>query len=199
MNAIRLLLLSVLTIGGSLGSVAAQVRAVRIPAPRVFQDYAPRNKLEEFGTRLETVLIKGSAYIGTLTTRTGSARVSAVEIRDTGNSTQAAGVEITVNETAPAAVEVRSLIDYEEIDALIRAIDTVAKADDTITKLTHFETRYRTKGDFEVVVFKETPGGVAVAVDSGFLDTNRILLTLDDLTKLRWMIVQAKARLDEIK
>ena len=49
------------------------------------------------------------------------------------------------------------------------------------------------------MVFKQVSGGVAAAVEGGFFDRSRLLMTLDDFTRLRWMIAQAKERLDEIK
>lgn len=199
MGLTRSLILSALILGLSFGSVVAQGRGPRIPPRREFQPYEPRTNLEEFENRLETVLIKGYTFIATLNARNGVARVRAMEIRDGGNSTRIAGVEITINESTPPANDVRSLIDYEEIDLLIKGLDTVAKADETITKLTHFEARYRTRGDFEIIVFKQTTGGIAAAVESGAFERTRLLLTLDDLVKLRWMILQAKARLEEIK
>ena len=148
---------------------------------------------------METILIKGRTYVATLRGQNGVARVEATEIRDTNSSTRAQGVVITIVADGGPAGEIRSLIDYEEIDSLIKAFDTTAKSDDSITKLTHFEARYRTKGDFEIMVFKQVAGGVAAAVEGGFFDRSRLLLTLDDFTKLRWMVAQAKDRLDEIK
>ena len=197
MNPTRSLILAVLMIAASCGSVCAQ-RRERLPPPRDPQYYAPRNALEEFESRLGTLLIKGHTYVGTVRAQGGNARVEAMEIRDTGNSQRALGVVIVIApDNAPG--EIRSLIAYEDIDLLIKAIDTAAKADETITKLTHFEVRYRTPGDFEVIVFKQLAGGVAVAVEGGFFERTRLLLTLEDLTRLRWMIAQAKDRLDEIK
>jgi hypothetical protein len=202
MSPTRSLILSALIIAASFGSVCAQRRWERLPPPRDPQFYEPRNKLEDFEGRMETVLIKGRTFVGVVRAQNGSARVEATEIRDTGNSTRATGVVITItgaDQNAPAN-EIRSLIDYEEIDALVKALDTVAKADETVTKLTHFEVRYRTRGDFEVIVFKQLSGsGVAAAIEGGFFDRSRLLLTIDELTRLRWMIVQAKERLDEIK
>ena len=196
MTLTRSLILAALMIAASCGSVCAQRQ--RLPPPRDPQYYAPRNPLEEFESRLGTVLIKGHTYVGTVRAQGGSARVEAMEIRDTGNSQRALGVVIIIApDNAPS--EIRSLIAYEDIDLLIKAIDTAAKADETITKLTHFEVRYRTAGDFEVIVFKQLAGGVAVAVEGGFFERTRLLMTLDELTKLRWMIAQAKDRLDEIK
>jgi hypothetical protein len=199
MTPTRSIIFLLLILGTSFSSTVAQGRGPRIPPRRDLQLYEPRTNLEEFESRLETVLIKGYTYVATLNGRNGSARIRAVEIRDAGNSTRASGVEITTTESTQTPVDVRSLIDYEEIDQLIRGLDAVAKADESITKLTHFEVRYRTRGDFEVLSFKQTMGGIAAAVESGLFERTRLLLTLDDLTKLRWMVLQAKARLDEIK
>jgi hypothetical protein len=170
-----------------------------VPPPRDPQFYEPRNKLEEFEGRIGTILIKGRTYVATLRAQNGTARVEATEIRDSNNSTRVAGVVITIVADGGPLGEIRSLIDYDEIDPLVKAFDAIAKSDDSITKLTHFEARYRTKGDFEVLVFKQVSGGVAAAVEGGFFDRSRLLMTLDDFNRLRWMIAQAKDRLDEIK
>lgn len=199
MSSSRSLLLSALIIAASFGSVCAQRRWERLPPPRDPQFYEPRNKLEDFEGRIETMLIKGRTYVATLKAQNGTARVEATEIRDTNNSTRVRGVVITIVADSGPPGEIRALIDYEEIDALIKAFDTVAKADESITKLTHFDARYRTKADFEIMVFKQVTGGVASAIEGGFFDRSRLWLTLDDFTKLRWMLAQAKERLDEIK
>jgi len=199
MRPTRSLLLSTLFMAACFGSVCAQRRWERVPPPRDPQFYEPRNKLEEFEGRIETILIKGRTYVATLRAQNGTARVEATEIRDTRNSTRVNGVVITIVADGGPPGDIRALIDYDEIDLLVKAFDTIAKSDDSITKLTHFEARYRTKGDFEVMVFKQVSGGVAAAVEGGFFDRSRLLMTLDDFSKLRWMIAQAKERLDEIK
>ena len=199
MSSTRSLLLSTIVIVACFGSVCAQRRWERVPPPRDPQFYEPRNKLEEFEGRIGTILIKGRTYVATLRAQNGTARVEATEIRDSNNSTRVAGVVITIVADGGPPGEIRSLIDYDEIDQLVKAFDAIAKSDDSITKLTHFEARYRTKGDFEILVFKQVSGGVAAAVEGGFFDRSRLLMTLDDFTRLRWMIAQAKDRLDEIR
>ena len=184
------------------GSISAQRRWERLPPPRDPQFYEPRNKLEEIDGRMEALLIKGRHWVGTVRAQNGSARVEALEVRDTRNSDRATGVLITFvpADANSRADEIRSLIDYEEIDPLVRVIDTMVKADDNVTKLSHFEERYRTRGDFELMVFKQQTGtSVAAAIEGGFYDRLRLFLIMDDLVKLRYMIVQAKERLDEIK
>ena len=114
---------------------------------------------------------------------------------------RATGVVTTfiANDATAASPEVRSAIDYEEIDPLVKALDMMVKADDSITKLTHFEIHYRTRGDFEAMIVKQISGSVIVSVEGGFFERTRFFLTPDDLTKLRWLIAQAKEKLDEIK
>src|SRR5437762_2368798 len=96
MNPTRSLVFSSLIIAASFGSVCAQRRWERLPAPRDPQFYEPRNKLEDLEGRMETILIKGRTWVGTVRAQNGSARVEATEIRDTANSTRAAGVVITI-------------------------------------------------------------------------------------------------------
>jgi len=163
----------------------------------------PLTKLEEFDWRTETVIVRGSTRVETLITRLGSARVDAVEFRDEANGAQATGVVIELRDNSrqdAPPLESRSYIDYDEIGPVIKAWDRVARTDDTITKLNNFESRYRMRGDFEIVVFRQTAGGtIAAAVSGGICERVRVLLSLDEFIKLRHMVAQAKERLDELK
>lgn len=197
MSTTRSLALAAVFVCGMSTAAIAQERWQRLPPARDVQFYAPRNKLEEFESRDSTLLIKGRTWVATLRAQGGNARVEATEIRDTGNSSRATGVTITI--VPNSGSEVRCLLDYEEIESLVRAFDTMAKADESVTRLSHFEAHYRTRADFEIIVFKQVTGGIAAAFEGGFIDRTRVLLTLDEFTRLRWMIVQAKERLDEIK
>ena len=202
MSPSRSLFLAAMVIIAVSGSVFAQRRWERLPPPRDPQFYVPRNKLEDIDGRMETLLFKGRHWVGTVRSSNGSARVEAYEVRDTKNSERVTGVLITF---VPANADsrddaVRSLIDYDEIDPLLKILDTMVKADDSVTKLSHFEVRYRTRGDFEVMVFKQQTGtSVASAIEGGFFERVRLLLIMDELVRLRFMIAQVKERLDEIK
>src|SRR5919109_3628224 len=114
MNTTRWLTLATLMIASNFVSVHAQRRWERFPPPRDPQFYEPRNKLEDFDGRMQTILIKGRTWVGTLRAQNGTARVEATEIRDTASSTRAAGVVITFTQTDQSGVanEIRSLIDY---------------------------------------------------------------------------------------
>ena len=198
MKLTRLLTIAAILFAGCFTCAVAQERWRRLPPERDANFYAPRNKLEEFEARSSTLLIKGRTWVATLRTQSGTVRVEATEIRDADDSSRATGVTVTLVTSSPAS-EIRCLIDYDEIDSLVKAFDAMAKADDSITKLSHFETHYRTRADFEIIVFKQVSGGIAAAVEGGFFERSRVLLTLEEFTRLRWMIVQAKEKLDEIK
>jgi hypothetical protein len=193
-------LLSLMLILPLFGSALGQRRLPEPQLPARCEPGEQRTRLEEFEAKAQTVVIKGSTRVAILNTSSGSARVEALELRDTGDSTRASGVAITLKDsTRQSNAESRSYIDYEEIDPLIKGLDSVARSDETITKLTSFEARYRTRGDFEITVFRQTSGGTAATLSSGAFDRVAISLSLDELGKLRWMILQAKVRLDETK
>jgi hypothetical protein len=166
--------------------------------------FEPQTKLDLVDGQRGHVIVRGSTHIMTLQARGGSIRVDAIELRDQTDQTTTSGVLLELRELKPeatnAADEVSTYIDYDEIDGLIKAWDAVAKADDTITKLADFEARFRTRGDLEIAVFRQTPGGaIAAAVTGGLCDRVKVLLSLDELSRLRYMILQARARLDEAK
>jgi hypothetical protein len=180
-------------------SVHAQGRRERLPLPREPQFYQPRNKLEDFDGRMETLLVRGRHVVGTVRAQNGIARVEATEIRDSATGETASGAVVTIVPSGSTYDDnIRSLIDYDEIDALLKGMDAASKASESITRLSHFEVRYRTKGDFEIMVFKQLDNNlVATAIEGGFLDRSRLYLSIDDFIKLRWMIAQAKERLDQ--
>ena len=185
----------------SLGTVLAQRPGPQFRRPLACEPFEPRTKLEAIEGGYERVLLKGFSQIATVRVRGAEIRVDAVELRDNTTSTRAAGITIAMRENEQDRNnENRALIDYEEIDSLLRAIDFSAKVNETVTKLAGFEARYRTPGDFELVVFRQgRASGTAASVTTGICNRVTGLLTLDELELLRAHIVEAKARLDELK
>jgi hypothetical protein len=157
----------------------------------------PRTKLEALEDRHSTVVIKGFTRITTVEVR--GIRIDAVEMRELGNVARAKGIVVVLREGGERPNENRAFIDYEEIDSLLNAIDAVARVDETVTKLASFEAKYKTLGDLEIGVFRQTSRGTAVVMTTGICDLATATLTLDELAKVRAMIAEAKARLDEIR
>jgi hypothetical protein len=183
----------------SCGSALAQRPGPEFRRPQACEPLEPRTKLEAVEWRYERVLVKGFSQIATVNGRGADIRVDAVELKDAGASTRTLGIAIALRETSDTPRENRALIDYDEIDRLLRALDSIARVNETVTKLASFEARYRTLGDLEIVVFRQGRSGTAASVTSGICDRVTALLTLDELDRLKAHIVEAKTRLDEIK
>jgi hypothetical protein len=193
---LRLFLLSTLVL------FCASTALAQRPGPEFWRKVGceplePRTKLETIDDRHSTVLIKGFTRITTVEVR--GVRIDAIEMRELGNVARAKGMVVVLREGGERPDDNRAFVDYEEIEPLLNAIDAIARVDETATKLAGFEARYKTQGDFEIGVFRQTSRGTAVILTTGICDRATTSLSLDDLAKVRAMIQEAKARLDEIK
>jgi len=167
--------------------------------PLACEPVEPRTKLEAIEWQYERVLIKGFSQIATFTARDVEVRVDAVELKDTASATRAIGLVIALRETGENPRENRSFVDYDEIDRLLKGLTAIGRVNESVTKLAGFEARYRTVGDLEIVVFRQSRSGIAASLTSGICERVSASLTLDDLDRLKAHIVEAKTRLDEIK
>ena len=164
------------------------------------EPFEPRTKLEELEERHGSVIVKGFTRITTVEVR--GVRVDAVEMREMGEKgivSRAKGVVISLREGGERPDENRAFIDYDELDVLLNAIDTVSRVDETTTRLPGFEAKYKSLGDFEISVFRQTSRGTAVILGTGLCDRATQTMTLDDLAKVKAMFQEAKSRLDELR
>ena len=178
------------------------------PGPQFWRNgdcepFEPRTNLEMMDRLMGSIVIKGFTRITTVEVR--GIRVDAVEMRQVAGNFRYKGVVLSMREAQPIGdnrtrtEESRAFIDYEEIDLLLNAIDVMARVDETVTKLVGFEARYRTKGDLELAVFRQTRSGNAVLMTTGICDRVTGTLSLDDFAKVKAMIQEAKGRLDELR
>jgi hypothetical protein len=163
------------------------------------EPFEPRTKLEAIDERHSTVIVK--AFTRITTVEVNGVRIDAVDMREMGAVARARGIVISLRESGSSGRENdnRAFVDYEEIDALLNAIDAMVRVDETMTRMPGFEARYKTLGDLEISVFRQTRSGTAVLLMTGICDRATQTMTLDDLAKVKAMIQEAKARLDELK
>jgi hypothetical protein len=182
--------------------------AAQRPGPQFWRNgdcepFEPRTRLEMMDRIQNEVVIKGFTRITTVEVR--GVRIDAVEMRTAGRDARFKGVVVSLREGQPAGdnrertIESRAFIDYDEIEALLNGIDVMSRIDATTTKLVGFEARYRTQGDLEIAVFRQTRSGHAVTMTTGICEQVTNALSLDDLAKVKAMIQEAKSRLDEIR
>lgn len=199
MSLIRLNVFVVLVVIVLCSSSFAQRPGPQFRRPLACEPVEPRTKLEAIEWQYERVLVKGFSQIATFMARDVEVRVDAVELKDVATATRAIGLVIALRETGENSRENRSFIDYEEIDRLLQGLTAIGRVNESVTKLAGFEARYRTLGDLEFLVFRQSRTGIAASVTSGICDRVTAALTLDDLDRLKAHIVEAKTRLDEIK
>ena len=192
----RLLVVSAILLV-SAGSVFAQRPGPEFWRRATCEPFEGRNKLEALELKYETLLYKGFTRITTVDIQ--GVRIDAIDVRDTRTPARAMGIAVVLAGSGDRSHDARALIDYEEIDPLLHAIDEASKINEMATKLVGFEARYKTEGDLELVVFRQTRSGSAVTLTAGLCDKVSESLTLDELAKFRAMIVEAKQRLDEIR
>jgi len=183
------------------GAVLAQRPGPQFRRPLSCEPVEPRTKLEAIESGYEKVLIKGFTQVANLGARGADIRIDAVEIKEArAGGDRATGIVIVLREPGESPRESRAFVDYEEIDQLLRAMTAVSSVNESVTKLVGFESRYRTVGDLEISVFRQSRiSGTAASLSSGICDRVTALLTIDDMDRLRAHIVEAKRQLDEIK
>lgn len=197
-RVVLFLALSLFTCGSALG---------QRPGPEFWrkvgcEPFEPRTKLEAIDDQHGLVIVKAFTRITTI--EVNGVRVDAVDMRELGGAARARGIVISLQGSSGRQGgnrdnDNRAFIDYEEIEPLLSAIDAVARVDETVTRMPGFEARYKTLGDFEVGVFRQTRSGAAVTLATGICDRATQTMTLDDLAKVKAMIQEAKTRLDETR
>jgi hypothetical protein len=158
----------------------------------------PATKLEAFDTNTDTVIIKGTAPVGSVPAHSGAVSVRCREITDAGTGHLERGILIDITSGGP--VEDTSLIDYDELDSLLDGIEYIGKLDWSVTSLPSFSASYTTKGGFRAIAFgSRRTGNIEFAVRSTRVIRQPLLLSRDQLGQLRSLVEQAKAKLDSLR
>ena len=159
----------------------------------------PRTKLEAFEARTGVVIIKGYSRIGTASgLEGGSVEIETREFRDDTGAKEY-GIAVEVREEGMPERRRTALVDYDELDSLLRGLDYLGKIDSSATNLNRFEAEYRTKGELSVSAFSTRGGAVTLAVSSGQFRRVTSLFRLEDLKAIRGLVIEAKNQLDAIR
>lgn len=176
------------------GSLAAQQSAPP-PSPAPFE---PLTRLEAMDSQIGTVVIKNSTYIGSVSGLGGIVIVTSYEFVDAQTGRKEYGIGVEVKENARSEREGSTYVDYDEIDALLRAIDYIIKIERSAT-LENFEAQYRTRGELSVSTFIRPNGTLQAAIAIGFLRRAEVTISTGKFVDFRKLIADAKATIDKIK
>ena len=177
----------------SAACVTAQTNA---PAPLPFD---PLTKLEALDTQVGSVLLKNYTYVGSVSGFTGGiVMVTSYEFVDQQTGRKEYGIGVELKETGRTEREARTYVDYDEIDALVRAMDYIIKIERS-TSMENFEAQYRSRGELSVTTFLRPNGALGAEIGIGIYRRASINVSTGKLADFRKLIADAKTTLDKIK
>src|ERR1017187_352317 len=178
-------------VGWSLLAVTSRAQNTDVYPP------APATALEILETNTGTVIIKGTSPIGSMSVNAVNVSVACKEDTDTSTQRKEYGIAISIKATGQ--LEDRTIVDYDEMDSLLKAIDYLNKIDWSVTPLTSFNAAYATKGGFRIAAFSSRrSGAIEFSLRSSRMSKG-LLLTQSQLAQFRGLIDEAKRKLDEIR
>ncbi len=156
---------------------------------------APATEIENFELQPDVIIIKGYGEIGTVNTSEGVISVRCKESDNITAGTKQYGIAVTF--TANQA-ETGSIVDYDELDALIHDLDFLSKISYNITTMPSFDAGLTTRSGFRAAAHSERrQGGIELFLQ--FSSVVRVTLTPDQFSQFQNLINQAKSSLDTLK
>jgi hypothetical protein len=158
----------------------------------------PKSNLEIFEATTGIVLIRGTDEAGAVPGKFGGVTLRCREARDVGTNRREFGVAVIV--TQAEGLEDTTVVDYDELDALIRSLDYIGKVDWAVSSMSNFEAGYTTRSGLKLASFSSRRSGTIEAfVLSNRLVRSRVQMTLAQLSQIRIFLEQAKAKIEVIQ
>ncbi len=160
---------------------------------------APRTKLDAFEARTGVVIVRGSADIGTVTTASGTVSVRCRESTEASTGRKLQGLAVTI--TGKNRQSDTTIIDYDELDSLLSALDFLANANWSLTTLPSFDALYTTRDGLQAAAYssQKRPGTLGASLKSSRAAYVRISLAPQEFAQFRGLILQARTKLDALR
>jgi hypothetical protein len=155
---------------------------------------APRTYFETVNATPDTLLIKGSSVIGTVSgTYPVEIRAERVTNPQTTNTVYAVSLRTKFDQNATQV----DYIDYDELDALIRSVQYIGQATSAVTPMDNFETVFRTRSGLSIA--KVGRGNkVVIAMTPGYVNAARNPMPSFVLDELGRDLTAAKTKIDAV-
>jgi hypothetical protein len=159
---------------------------------------APRTQLEALEIRTNTLIIKGFIEVGSVNCGSASVLVAAKEATDGATGEKALGASVVVR--GRDGRQDTSYIDYDELEALVRALGLMQSPPWSQTAFPQVEVSYATRDGFRVASANTSRNG---SMEGMVLSARNCVvgasLNLQQLIAFRSLIDNAKAKLDGIR
>jgi hypothetical protein len=182
MNSFKVIFLALLC--ALAGTVAAQ------------DTNALKTQIGVFEARTNVVLIKAYGQIGAIALGSQELLVRCKETSDvsTGEKIYGLAIELEASQVQPQ----RALVDDEEVESLLNAVNYLARINSDATALPGFEAGYTTKSGLRIIAhFDRQDGGMVDFVQVA--DGPRVALSAMQMTQFYDLIVQGQRKLATLK
>jgi hypothetical protein len=167
-------------------------------AARAQTTNAPRTELDAFEAGTDTVIVRGSADLGAVTTAAGTVSVRCKESVEAGSGRKKQGLAVTL--TGPDQQSDTTIVDYAEMDSLLSGLELLSQANWSLTTLPAFDAVYTTRDGLQAAVYssRNQPGTIGASLKSSRTVKVRISLAPEEFAQFRGLIQQAKTKLDAL-
>ena len=149
-----------------------------------------------FEARPDVIIVKGFGNMGSVALDVGTLSLRCKETLDVGTGTKMYGLMFELEDAqAPSR---RSLVDDDEVDSLLSAVDYLMKIKDSVTSLPGYEGIFTTKAGLRVIAHSDHKEGGALTYLQ-FCDAPRVQLSPVQMMQFYNLLSQAKKSLDALK
>jgi hypothetical protein len=156
---------------------------------------APRTEIELLEGQTNVVVVKCFGPAGSVNLGQGILSVRLKESFNADTGRKLHGLTLTYVE---GGQHERAVLDYDEIEPLIKGMDYIRAASYDVTSLSGFEAVFLTKNGFRVIGLG-SPRQNSVQTFLQFDDGPRVLLNSDQIAQLRNVIAQSRNALDDLR
>ena len=157
----------------------------------------PLTSLENLEYTTGQLVVKGTLPIGNVSF--GSTTITVICKEDYVALSGGKLYGIAVNLKSSGVPEDLTVVDYDEMDALLRSVDYVSKVDVSVTSLPSFSAGYTTKAGLRIAAFNSSRAGRIEFALRGSHFAKRILLTPDQLSQFYNLLALAKSKIEELR
>jgi hypothetical protein len=160
-----------------------------------FVTNTPPTQIENFEQQNDAIIVKGFGDIGSIQADGGAISVRCKESNNVTINQKMYGISVALAE----GQEHGSLVvDYDELEGLIHALDFLGKISYQVTPMPSFDTSFTTRSGLRVGAHVDHRQS-AIQLYLEFQDTGRIPLNADQFTQFANLITSAKTSLDETR
>ncbi len=166
--------------------------ALPLVSPAQYQTNAPATQIENFELQTDAIIVKGFGDIGSIPVDGGTISIRCKESNNVTINQKMYGLAVALT----AGQEHGSLVvDYDELEGMIRALDFLSKISYQVTPMPAFDTSFTTRSGLRVGAHVDRRQS-AIQLYLEFQDTGKIPVSADQFTQFENLINSAKTSLD---